>query len=252
MGQISTKTRSARWTLDLAPLRLDAIGCQCADINDVMTRIVSLMIAVPAVVLLSPLFVLIAVAVRLSGPGPILYKGARVGKNQRVFTIRKFRTMIPGAEARIGARLAVQEDDVETPVGRVLRHFKLDELFQFFNVIAGDMELVGPRPVRPVFLPTFLREIPGYTLRFQVPPGITGLAQVRAGYYISPRNKLRYELLYIRRRSPYFNLVIMAYTVRMFLGSLFGMHKRLRWSVAPGDAAKALATISSARLRHES
>jgi hypothetical protein len=110
---------------------------------------------------------------------------------------------VEGAETQIGARLLAKEDQETyyTKIGRFLKRSKLDELPQLFNVIRGEMRLVGPRPLRPIFLEQCEQSIPNYSSRFSVPPGITGVAQLRGGYYTSQRNKLRYDLIYIRRRS---------------------------------------------------
>jgi len=161
------------------------------------------LISLVSLVILSPLFAVIALLIKLSSPGPVFYRGERVGRRLRRFTIYKFRTMVDGTEAQIGPRLLTDEDKYRycTRIGRVLKRTKLDELPQLINVLKGDMRLVGPRPVRPVFLERFMTEIPNYALRFLVPPGMTGVAQLRGGYYTSPRNKLRYDLVYIRNRS---------------------------------------------------
>jgi lipopolysaccharide/colanic/teichoic acid biosynthesis glycosyltransferase len=171
--------------------------------HDALSWPLQVVVSVAALVALSPLLVLIAAAVKLSTRGPLLYRGVRVGRNLRPFIIYKFRTMVPDAETRIGARLLSAGDKVDlcTPVGRILKRTKLDELPQLLNVIKGEMRLVGPRPVRPVFLDESRRDIPGYDERFAVPPGVTGIAQLRGGYYTPPRNKLRYDRVYIRRRS---------------------------------------------------
>lgn len=163
--------------------------------------------------LLSPLFLLIALAIRLTSPGPIFYRGQRVGKDQQVFYIRKFRTLIVGAEQRIGARLLKEEDQLYTPIGKFLKKTKFDELPQLLNVLTGDMSLVGPRPVRPIFLEQLKHEVPNYEKRFQVRPGMTGLAQVRGGYWTAPRDKLRYELVYINNQSLLFDLKLIWLTL---------------------------------------
>jgi lipopolysaccharide/colanic/teichoic acid biosynthesis glycosyltransferase len=162
---------------------------------------------------LSPLFLLIALAVRFTSPGPIFYRGQRVGKDQQIFYIRKFRTLIVNAEQKIGARLLKEEDQFYTPIGKFLKKTKLDELPQLLNVLTGDMNLVGPRPVRPIFLEQLKRETPHYDLRFQVRPGMTGLAQVRGGYWTDPKDKLRYELIYIKNQSLYFDLKLVWLTL---------------------------------------
>jgi lipopolysaccharide/colanic/teichoic acid biosynthesis glycosyltransferase len=160
-------------------------------------------VSMVALILFSPLIGLLALLIKLSTRGPVLYRGRRVGQDFRVFTIYKFRTLRPNAEQLIGARLLTDRDkaDLGTPIGRFLKRSKLDELPQLLNVVRGDMRLVGPRPVRPIFLDTLCRNVPAFTRRFAVPPGLTGIAQLRGGYYTPPRNKLRYDLIYIRRRS---------------------------------------------------
>jgi lipopolysaccharide/colanic/teichoic acid biosynthesis glycosyltransferase len=160
-------------------------------------------VSVLGLFLFSPLLLLIALIIKLTDGGAVFYRGERVGRGKRVFKIYKFRTLIEGAETKIGARLLAPEDEgvYYTRIGRVLKRSKLDELPQLLNVIRGDMRLTGPRPVRPIFLDQFENTIANYAHRFLVPPGITGIAQLRGGYYTSPRNKLRYDLIYIRHRS---------------------------------------------------
>ncbi|MGH7895318.1 MAG: sugar transferase, partial [Candidatus Binatia bacterium] len=148
-----------------------------------------------------PLSLCIALASKLTSRGPVLYRGTRIGRNMEPFGILKFRTLLVDAEQRIGARLLTPGDPLYTPVGRFLKRTKLDEIPQLLNVLKGDMNLVGPRPIRPVFLATSMREISNYAARFVVRPGMTGLAQLRGGYFTHPRDKLRYDVLYIRNRS---------------------------------------------------
>jgi lipopolysaccharide/colanic/teichoic acid biosynthesis glycosyltransferase len=163
-------------------------------------------------VLLLPVSALIACAIKLTSRGPIVYRGQRVGRNMEPFSIYKFRTLLVDAEARIGARLLTPGDPLYTPIGRFLKRTKLDEIPQLWNVVRGDMNLVGPRPIRPVFLATSLKEIRDYGLRFVVRPGMTGLAQLRGGYFTHPRDKLRYDLLYIANRSPWLDLKLVLAT----------------------------------------
>lgn len=178
-----------------------------------LSRVVQLVLAIVGLVLLAPLFLLVALAVRLTSSGPIFYRGQRVGKDERIFTIYKFRTLAVGAEKQIGARLLKEEDPVYTPVGKLLKKTKLDELPQLLNVLKGDMNLVGPRPIRPIFLERLKQEIPDYALRFQARPGMTGLAQVRGGYWTDPRDKLRYELVYIKNQSLWLDLKVIVLTL---------------------------------------
>ena len=157
--------------------------------------------ALLAALALLPVVLLVAIAVKLTSPGPLFYAGIRVGKNQRLYTMYKFRTLRIGSEKKIGGRLLSAQDDFYTPIGRFLKKSKLDEVPQLWNVLRGEMNFVGPRPLRPIFLERYLDEIPAYADRFRVAPGMTGLAQVRGGYFTSPRNKLRYDQLYIHHRT---------------------------------------------------
>jgi len=161
---------------------------------------------------LLPVTVVIALAIKFTSPGPMFYRGQRVGRGGRSFMIFKFRTLETGAEQKIGARLLEHADGLYTRIGRLLKRAKLDEIPQLMNVVRGNMNLVGPRPVRPVFLETFCREIPRYMLRFAVNPGMTGLAQVRGGYFTHPRDKLRYDLIYIRNRSWWLDVRLVTLT----------------------------------------
>jgi lipopolysaccharide/colanic/teichoic acid biosynthesis glycosyltransferase len=138
----------------------------------------------------------------------------------RLFRISKFRTMIDGAETRLGPTWASKNDGRITPLGRLLRRTRLDELPQLFNVLRGDMSFIGPRPERPFFVEKFRRQIPGYMERLSVAPGITGLAQVEHKYDTDVedvRLKLEYDLRYIRRRGLVLDLRILLQTVRVVL-----------------------------------
>jgi len=185
--------------------------------------------ALAGVLLLSPLLITIAAAVKLTSPGPALYRGARVGRGERIFNIYKFRTMKVGSEQRIGKRLVQQGEDHYTSIGRFLRKYRLDELSQLFNVLRRDMNLVGPRPSRPIFLADHKVQIRGYERRFLVRPGITGQAQVRGGYYTSPRHKLYYDMLYIARRSVFFDLQLIVLTFVRVMTRIFTAALLLFW-----------------------
>jgi len=183
-------------------------------VYDGVTRVINVMVAILGLIVLAPLMLGIALAIKLSDPrAPVLYRGRRIGKGGQPYAILKFRTMVPETEQRIGARLVEQDSSYITPLGRLLRRRKLDEFPQLLNVLRGEMNLVGPRPAREVFLEELRQRIPGYDRRFLVRPGITGLAQVNGGYYTDPRNKLRYELLYIKCRSVWLDLKLIAATL---------------------------------------
>jgi lipopolysaccharide/colanic/teichoic acid biosynthesis glycosyltransferase len=186
---------------------------------ELATRIWQTAVCSVALVCISPLFLFMAVVSRIVNGGHVLYRGERVGRDRKIFVIYKLRTLKTNAESEIGGRLFDHQADERyyLPLGHFLRRTKLDELPQLLNVIKGDMNLVGPRPTRPVFLQQCIRNIPGYELRFAVRPGITGSAQLRGHYYTCERNKLRYDLIYIRNRSVLLDLsIILRTAVKVF------------------------------------
>ena len=157
-------------------------------------------------VLLSPawlaLFIAAALAIRRHDGGPVFYSQERLGRGGRVFRIYKFRTMRVDAERETGPIWARVNDDRITPPGRWLRATRLDEAPQALNILRGDMSLVGPRPERPEIAARIARSVPGWDDRLATRPGLAGLSQVRGGSFTSPRNRLRWDRLYIRRMSP--------------------------------------------------
>jgi exopolysaccharide biosynthesis polyprenyl glycosylphosphotransferase len=160
-----------------------------------------------------PLWLLIALAVKLTSRGPVFYKQVRVGKGMREYTMYKFRTMVRGAEEETGPVLSPRRDARVTLLGRFLRRTHLDEIPQLLNILLGHMSFVGPRPERPEFVKRYLRDIVGYEERFAVRPGLTGLAQVSGKYATSPENKLKFDLLYIQNQSIFLDLKIILKTV---------------------------------------
>ena len=148
---------------------------------------------------------LITFAILATSGRPVLYRGRRVGRGGEFYTMLKFRTLRPGAEDRLGAHLGeelvLRTKDERTKVGRWLRATQLDELPQLFNVVRGEMSLVGPRPIRPIFFEQLASEIPAYWQRLVVRPGLTGFAQVRRGYETSMAEKLAHDLEWIADRS---------------------------------------------------
>jgi lipopolysaccharide/colanic/teichoic acid biosynthesis glycosyltransferase len=148
-----------------------------------------------------PLWAVIALAVKLNDGGPIFYRQERVGKDGRVFTGLKFRSMVPDSDKKWGAVPAAANDPRITKLGRILRATAMDELPQLWSIFRGDMSFVGPRPEWVELVKKFRVEIPSFDLRHQVRPGLTGLAQVYGHSETSRRHKLRYDLLYARRQS---------------------------------------------------
>lgn len=162
-----------------------------------------------------PVMVCIAIAIKVKDPGPILYSQMRVGRYEEEFRIYKFRTMIVNAEKLTGPVIAGEDDPRITPLGRFLRKTRLDELPQLWNVIKGDMSIVGPRPERKFFCDQFAKVLPLYMERHNVKPGITGLAQVRGKYNTTAHDKLVYDLRYIQNYSFMWDMAIMVQTVKI-------------------------------------
>jgi exopolysaccharide biosynthesis polyprenyl glycosylphosphotransferase len=183
-------------------------------------RLSDLALACALLVVSSPLWPLIALGIKLSSRGPVFYRQERVGQNEQVFRLVKFRTMATNSEAN-GPVWAAQDDDRIFPLGRFLRLFRLDELPQLVNILKGDMSFVGPRPERPVFVEELKNSIPYYSLRSAIRPGLTGWAQVNYSYGASSQDaleKLKYDLHYIQHLSLLFDIQIVLRTVRTVLG----------------------------------
>jgi exopolysaccharide biosynthesis polyprenyl glycosylphosphotransferase len=167
-----------------------------------------------------PLLVLVAVAIRLDTPGPVFYRQVRVGKNGKHFTMVKLRSMIKGAEKLTGPVWAGKDDNRITRVGRVIRKLRIDEIPQFINVLRGEMSLVGPRPERPFFVEKLKQEIPLYTRRLKVQPGITGWAQIKGDYdqtVDDVKQKLQYDLFYLENMSLRMDFKILMHTAYVML-----------------------------------
>ena len=201
-----------------------------------------------AFVALGPLWLVlgiaIAAAIRLQDGGSVLYRQPRLGRGGRIFAMLKFRTMAEDAERCTGPVWAQPGDARSTAVGRVLRRFHLDELPQVVNVLRGEMSLVGPRPERPELATRIERGCPGFARRLAVRPGIAGLAQARRCGNISPRNKLRYDLLYIGAMGPWLDIRLCAACVwRALRGTRDGRAR-------PGREATARhASVGQAQIR---
>lgn len=183
-------------------------------------RSMDLLVSSLLALLVSPLLVLVYFLISCDSPGPVIYRQERVGKDSKIFHVFKFRTMAVNAEKHSGPVLACEHDPRVTRIGRVLRACRIDELPQLLNVILGDMSFVGPRPERQFFIEGFAREIPGYLLRLNVKPGITGLAQIRGKYCSSAEDKVRLDLMYIANYSPMLDLKIISETVETVLRRL--------------------------------
>ena len=183
-------------------------------------RVMDIIFSVIALIVLSPLFFIAALLIKLTSKGSIIYTQARVGKDGELFQIYKFRTMRADAEKDTGVVWAARNDNRIIPCGHFLRKTRIDELPQFVNVIKGEMSIIGPRPERPVFVDQFKQEISDYSKRLTVKPGITGLAQVWHNYdetIRDVRKKIKYDLLYIKKICFWTDFLICLRTVRVVL-----------------------------------
>ncbi len=185
-----------------------------------LKRLMDFTVALVVLVAGLPLWLLTGLAIRLTSPGPAIYRQTRIGRHGRSFTMYKFRTMMENAEASTGPVWATESDPRYTPIGRWLRKTRLDEIPQFWNVLKGEMSLVGPRPERPYFVEKLAQEIPLYNRRHRVKPGITGWAQVKWKYDSNlddVRQKVKYDLFYIENMSLRRDLQILFRTIHTAL-----------------------------------
>lgn len=229
---IETSRRVDRRVTPQAPTIVEA------ERSEIANRCVNVALASVSLVVLTPVIVLVAIAVKLTSKGPAVYSQTRVGLDRRrhvidalysnrkqdqggmIFTIYKFRTMRADAERNSGAVWATRNDPRVTKLGRILRRTRLDELPQLWNVIRGDMNIVGPRPERPSIFVRLREDLPDYRLRQRTRPGITGWAQINHAYDTSiddVRTKIRYDLEYLERQCLAEDLKIMAKTVPVML-----------------------------------
>lgn len=181
-----------------------------SDWEEFLIRSLDIVVSLAIMIITAPLMAIVSALIKLSSPGPIFYKQERAGKDGKIFVLYKFRTMVEYAEEKTGPVLAREDDSRITPLGRFLRKTRIDELPQTLNILRGDMSLVGPRPERPHFakLHKALRGV-----RLAVKPGLTGLAQVRSYYDLKPQHKIKYDYLYIQRRSLLLNLYLLVKTI---------------------------------------
>jgi exopolysaccharide biosynthesis polyprenyl glycosylphosphotransferase len=193
-------------------------GFRRSRVADGARRLISLLASAFLFACAAPVTLVVALAIRLDSRGPVLYRQQRVGRGGRRFTMWKFRTMHLDAEAGGRAIWAAERDPRVTRVGAFLRRTRLDELPQLLNVIAGDMDLVGPRPERPEFVDKLAHAIPFYELRTLLRPGLTGWAQIRYPYGASvedARQKLGFDLYYVKHASPLLDLIVLFHTAKV-------------------------------------
>ena len=216
MTNVLTRPDLRRMAVDWQPA---PAAVSCNPLAAFVRRLAEIAFCTALLALTLPLMLVTAVAIRLEGGGPVLFRQIRIGQHGAPFHVLKFRTMRTDAEPN-GPVWATVNDPRITRIGALLRRSRIDELPQLLNVLRGDMSLVGPRPERPHFVELLAREIPGYHDRAAVKPGITGWAQVRFRYGSSvedARRKLEYDLYDLRHRSLLLDLLILALTVRVVL-----------------------------------
>ncbi len=182
-----------------------------------LKRIFDIVFSLVVIILLSPVMLISAIAVKLYDGGPVLYKQKRLTIDEKEFYIYKFRSMITDAEKKGGFQLATDDDPRITPVGKILRKIRMDELPQLFNILKGEMSVVGPRPERPEFTELYKKEMPEFTFRLKVKAGLTGYAQVTGAYDTSPYDKLKMDMMYIENYSLRLDLQIILMTIKTML-----------------------------------
>lgn len=190
-----------------------------SDGEKMFKRIFDVLASATALIILSPLIFYICLRVKLSSKGPIIYQQDRIGKNRKVFKIYKFRSMYLDAESS-GPQLSSDQDDRVTPWGRVMRKWRLDEIPQFWNVLKGDMSIVGPRPERQFFIDQIMKKAPHYKHLLKVRPGITSWGQVKYGYASNVDQmiqRLKYDILYIENMSLALDIKILFYTLLVLI-----------------------------------
>lgn len=189
-------------------------------LNNIIKRTFDLLLSVILLIITSPLLLLTPIAIRLDSPGPVLYWQTRVGRGNKPFEICKFRSMTVNAEQDGKPQWAASNDLRITRVGRVIRTLRIDELPQIINVLKGEMSFIGPRPERPIFVDQLSKQIPYFLARHSIRPGISGWAQVRYPYGASvqdAKEKLQYDLYYVKNHTLFLDILIMLETIRVVL-----------------------------------
>jgi sugar transferase (PEP-CTERM system associated) len=213
LGQIRVDYLNASWLIF-------GDGFNQGALRTFVKRVFDIVCAALLFVVAAPVMAVTAILIRLESPGPVLYRQERVGLNNRTFFVTKFRSMRADAEKDGKPRWASANDDRITRVGHVIRRLRIDELPQIFNVLKGEMSLVGPRPERPYFVEQLTQKIPFYAVRHSVKPGVTGWAQVRYAYGATvedSQEKLQYDLYYVKNHTLFLDLVVLLETVGVVL-----------------------------------
>ncbi|GAA0866138.1 exopolysaccharide biosynthesis polyprenyl glycosylphosphotransferase [Paraclostridium tenue] len=180
---------------------------------EIYKRVLDIVSSLLGLIIGIPIMIVIAILIKLEDKGPIFYTQERLGKNEKKFLVYKMRSMKIDAEKYGGAQWAQKDDPRVTKIGKFIRKTRIDEIPQLFNILKGDMSLIGPRPERPELTYKFNKEIPGFIDRLYIKPGLTGLAQVNGGYDISPKDKLKWDMIYIQNRSVLLDISIILKTI---------------------------------------
>ncbi|RRK09246.1 sugar transferase [Lactiplantibacillus garii] len=208
---VNTKVQTAGLNYQFVQM----IGTPVSGISMVVKRIFDLVVGLVGTIISAPIILVFAIIVKLTSKGPALYKQERVGFMGKTFKVIKLRSMRQDAETKTGAVWAQKNDPRITPVGRFMRKTRVDELPQFWNVLMGDMSLVGPRPERPVLTEKFSQNNAEFPKRLRIIPGITGYAQINGGYDITPDDKCKLDNYYIEHYSLWFDVKMLFGTVKI-------------------------------------
>lgn len=194
--------------------------------QQVQKRIFDIIFSIIAIVITMPIMVLISIAIKIDSKGKIIYRQQRITKNGKRFTIYKFRTMVENAEKETGPILAKEDDGRITRVGKLLRKTRLDELPQFFNVLKGDMSIVGPRPEREELIKEIIKYVPEYKERENVKAGITCIAHIKGDYYTKPELRIEYDKEYMREWTLRKDIKIIFNTIKKITREVFKLKQK--------------------------
>lgn len=196
--------------------RLNYSLCKKSLIYDTYSRLLDICLSIIGLIIGIPLVIIFGILIKLEDNGPIIYKQERSGKHGKLFNLYKLRSMKMDAE-KYGAQWAQDNDPRILKAGKFIRKTRIDEIPQLFNILKGDMSIIGPRPERPMFTMQFDAEINGFIDRLLVKPGLTGWAQVNGGYEMTPEEKLKWDLDYIQSRNIFIDIRIIFRTIKVVL-----------------------------------
>ncbi len=222
--ELSMKNASFYLKSDVPLIKINQVGLSIE--YRIIKRSVDIIFSVIGILIFSPIMIIIAICIFLFDDKQVIYKQKRVTVNNKIFNVYKFRTMIVDAEKNTGAVWSSDNDNRVTKVGKILRKYWLDELPQLFNILKGDMSIVGPRPERPELIREFVKSYPDFKFRTIVKGGLTGYAQVMAKYDTTPEYKLKFDLFYILNANLLFDINIIIMTLRKILLRLLGHEKK--------------------------